>query len=275
MKNFLLIGVLMVFAIQLQAQEPVCMPDTAFAGFDAGVYPLPVSEAFPDQGITDTACLNAAFNFVFTVVTPDTIAIPFGAIVLESPLDSITIATEGAIGGLPVGIDYACNPPNCVFTPEVGLGCIVLSGTPTDAEDVGENPLSISADVFLPALSIPVNFPDPALFPGDYSLVVWAEEDPRCLSTNTSEEMVQIEAFSISPNPTTGRTELFIESLENGIYQLETFDLLGKRIKNEHIRLFEGGNRISFDGHQLSEGMYIVSLSNGQGRLSRRLVISR
>ncbi len=275
MKKLLLLSVVMIFAIQMQAQEPACIPDTAFIGFDAGVYPLPVSEAFPDQGITDTACLNAAFNFIFTVVTPDSISIPFGSILLESQLDSITIAPEGAILGLPEGVDYACNPPNCIFSPEVGIGCIVLSGTPTNTEDVGENPLAIQAEVFLPAFQIPINFPDSTLFPGNYSLVVRAENDPQCLMTQTEEALVQISNFSITPNPASGRTELVIESLETGVYQLETFDVLGKRISQERIRLFEGSNRIAYNGHQLSEGMYILSLSNGQGRVSRRLMINR
>lgn len=274
MKNVLLLGVLMVFAFQLQAQEPACMPDTTLRMADAGVYPLPVSEAFPDQGITDSACINQAFSFVFTVVTPDSINIPFGPVVISSPLDSITVAAEGAIGGLPEGIDYACNPPNCVFTPENTIGCIILSGTVTNEANIGDNLLTIQAGVSLPALNIPVNFPDSTLFPGNYSLYVFGDDATQCITTNV-DELTTISGFAISPNPTTGRAELWIESLESGQYALETFNILGERLQHQNIRLFEGQNNITFEGENLSEGIYILSLSNGQSRISRRLVINR
>jgi hypothetical protein len=274
MKNILLLSVLMILAVQLQAQEPACIPDTTFRMADAGVYPLPVSAEFPDQGITDSACLNQAFNFVFTVVTPDTISIPLGPLNITSPLDSITVGVEGAIGGLPEGIDYACNPPNCVFTPENLVGCIVLTGTPTNEENIGDNPLSIEARVFLPATSIPVNFPDSTLFPGSYSLYVFGEDAPQCISTGVN-ELSSISGFSISPNPNTGRAEIQIESMETGPFALETFNVLGERVQHQTVRLFEGSNRLYFDGQDLSEGFTLFSLSNGLSRISKRIVISR
>jgi hypothetical protein len=276
MKNILLLGVLMIAAFQLQAQEPACIPDTTFRMADAGVYPLPVSAEFPDQGITDSACFNQPFNFVFTVVTPDTISIPIfpGVPPISTPLDSITVAVEGAIGGLPEGIDYACNPPNCVFTPENTIGCIVLFGTTTNEEEIGDNPLSIEATVFLPAFSLPINFPDSTLFPGSYSLHVLGADAPQCISTGVN-ELSSISGFSISPNPNNGRAEIQIESLKSGPFALETFNILGERVQHRAVRLFEGSNRLYFDGQDLSEGIYIVSLSNGVSRISQRVVISR
>lgn len=276
MKNFLLIGVLMIFFGALQAQEPACVPDTAFAGFDAGVYPLPRSEMFPDQGITDSACINEGFEFVFTVVTPDTISIPFAGLSLTSPLDSIAVAAEGAIGGLPTGIDYACDPPNCTFTSEVGIGCIVISGTATDEEQTGDNPLTIMAQVYLPALVIPINFPDSTLFPGSYSLYVNAEGSEDCGNvTGVNDRIEEIGDFQISPNPTTGETMLHIESLRSDFFMLETFNVLGERVQRRSIRLFEGANRIRFEGGALSEGIYFLSLSNGKNRMSKKLLINR
>lgn len=274
MKYILLLGVLMVFSFQLQAQEPACMPDTTLRESDTGVYPLPVSEMFPDQGITDSACLNQEFNFVFTVVTPDTITIPIGGFPFTAKLDSITIAVEAAIGGLPEGISYACNPPNCTFTSEELLGCIVLSGTPTASADVGDNPLSIQAAVWLPGISIPISFPDANLFPGSYSLYVFGEDAAQCMSTGVN-EIQEIYGFNISPNPNNGRAELWIESLESGQYALEAFNVLGERVLHQNIRLFEGQNNIPFEGEHLSEGMYIVSLSNGKARISKRMVVSK
>jgi len=274
MKNCLLLGVLLIFALQLQAQEPVCMPDTTLREAGAGVYPLPLSEMFPDQGITDSACLNQPFNFVFTVVTPDSIAIPFGPIVIDSPLDSIVIQVDTAIGGLPAGISYACNPPNCVFSSEEVVGCIVLTGTPSSGEDVGENPLSIQASVWLPALMIPISFPDATLFPGSYSLYVNGEDATQCLSTGL-DEWEEISSFSISPNPTNGRAELRIESLESGAFSVEIFNVVGERVLQKNVRLFEGSNIIPLEGEQLSSGIYIVSISNGKQRVSQKLVINR
>ncbi len=270
MKNFLLLSIICFLTINLHAQDtPACEPDTSFRTADAGVYPLPLSEMFPDQGITDSARIGEPFNFVFTVVTPDSISIPFGPVVISSPLDSITIQPDTAIMGLPKGIDYACNPPNCTFSSEEVLGCIVLSGTPTDTTDHGDNPLSIQAAVWLPALMIPISFPDPALFPGSYSLFVFP------ILENVNDRLKEISSFSINPNPSTGTAQLIIESLESGFYALETFNVLGERVQHQQIRLFEGSNTIHFEGDQLTEGMYVISLSNGRQRTSRRLVISR
>ena len=107
------------------AFSQACDPDTLYRDSIAGVYPRPLSDVNPNGGIDTFACIGQPFEFVFTVIIPDTFS--FNGLLLT--LLSAEIATSGAVTGLPAGMGYACNPPDCIF-PADSIGCIVLQGIP-------------------------------------------------------------------------------------------------------------------------------------------------
>ena len=183
MKKSLFILLCLAFYFKTAAQTPACLPDQRFKDSMVGLYPLPFdSLVSPNGGINKSACIGKPYQFVFTVKVPET----FLYSGFNIPLDSITIAKTGAVENLPVGITYACNPPNCVFKKN-SLGCAVLTGTADASNLVRNYELFITGRVFSFLLAsagleyYEVKFPGP-LFIGKYTLPLLAANNAKCTS---------------------------------------------------------------------------------------------
>ena len=84
-------------------------------------------------------------------------------------LNSFQLDNTDGILGLPIGLEYACNPPNCVF-PDSTLGCIIVSGTPIEANSVGDFNLQFVGQLFAnDDDSLNFDFPS-TVVPGEYVL---------------------------------------------------------------------------------------------------------
>lgn len=250
------------------------VPDTVV------LFPLPYDpDVSPEGGITDTACVNSPFDFVFTVNVPTTFT--FSGITV--PLDSVVFATEGSIAFDPPlpSFSYACNPPNCVF-PGGAAGCVVIYGTTTNTADIGDHQASFSGFIWVNAFGaptfLPITFPDPAnpiIPPGEYNLVVKPEGSENCDVAMSVDDLGRFFQIRNVPNPFSDWTQIEIESEVSGIFQFRVFDVFGKELYSERTRILEGNNTISFDGSRLPNGMYIYTLSDGKASVSKRMIISR
>jgi len=281
-QSLLLIFLAFALSASLYAQDqPACMPDTT-APRSEPIYPIPHNDAglFTDTtGINEPACLGEPFSFVLTVNTPER----FEGTNLF--FKNIALATEGAIKvvgengiinqetpSLGDGLDYACNPPNCVF-PVDTPGCIVIFGTPAGDEPDTLN-LGIVAQLnFEPAGS--QNFPFPnAAEPGNYFLEI--KEAGECGDIiSSTRDLSQDLSVSLFPNPAYGRAELQIDALSSGRYQLRIFNALGKQLSQRPLDVLQGQNTIPLDINNLPRGIYLVNISQGDRAMTRRLVISR
>ena len=138
-KIILLISCCLISFLQLNAQEVACQPDQAFADSAQVVSPLPLDPSTGEGGIEAfPACIGEPFELIFTFRVGDSTVfngLPFDLLRAE-------IATTDAVVGLPEGVNYFCNPPDCIF-PDTTLGCIVLRGTPTENNTPGVNTLVI------------------------------------------------------------------------------------------------------------------------------------
>jgi len=271
MKKLLVIAFCTLGFWQLGAQSIPCEPDTSLADTAFGVFPLPFSEDNPMGGISDTACLNSPFSVTFTVKVPGTFEVPtLGAV----EIDSIGMDTANAVSNLPEGIDYRCNPPNCVFAADTS-GCIQLQGTPTSADDVGATDLQISGLLYS-FIAIEVSFPDSMLFaPGNYRLFLRDENDPFCSPLSTSEPFANKLQLQNRPNPFSGFTDIEINSKLNGDFEFQVYNLLGEQQHRRRINLIRGNNRIRFDGSQLAAGLYIYLITDGFNAVSDKMMIQR
>jgi len=251
------------------AQWGNCTPDATFQDSLPGVYPLPFDEATnPTGGITDSACFNKDFQFVFTAVVGDSLA--FGPSVYV--LDSLKIT---GITGLPEGFSYACDNPTCTFYQNE-IGCAAIFGKATNSADIGSHDLIISATIYTSGLGIPLSFPNPLLYPGHFYLFVLEENDPDCtVFTGAFEVASEFESVRNLPNPFSGRTTIEIQSRGSGDYQMQVSDLLGRVVHTRSVPIAEGLNKIEFDGSRLPEGMYLYTLSNGKSQVTRKMSISR
>ncbi len=264
MKKLLL---LLLFAsiLTLQAAAQTCTPDETVPD-SVVVSPLPFDATTnPTGGINDTACINEPFEFVVTVNVPSTFNSPFGPV----PINSIDMATEGAVKNLPVGMDYVCNPPNCVF-PKENKGCILLVGTPNDTAGVYNLAISF---LIRSVLDFPINFPDPTIFPGNYFLHL--KPEGQCAPSSVAELAKDAVRLTNRPNPFTGWTQILVNSTVSGNFDLVVSDLLGKTLHRERINLLEGENTLDYDGTKLPEGLYIYTLSDGFNVFSNKMIVSR
>ncbi len=253
-----------------------CLPDLLFQDSAAGVFPVPFTMDRPDGGIQIPACINEPYEFVITIKVPPSVT--FAG--LQVDIDSVNVTTTGAVQNLPEGMSYACNPPTCVLIPDDTLSCIILFGTPTNSADIGIKDITINATVFpaSPFPSLPIVLPDnTGAFPGaegNYFLEVM-EEGACEMTTNTRDYLNQQISLTNTPNPFGYETTIEVTSLSREELTFEVFDLVGKRIHTEKVTILAGTNRIPFDGSQLQNGIYTYSFSNGDSRVSNKMVVLR
>ncbi|HMO38699.1 MAG TPA: T9SS type A sorting domain-containing protein [Saprospiraceae bacterium] len=266
MKKILLLlclGVAMWNTALAQTCEPAQnLPDSL-----VGVIPFPFDATLnPTGGINDTACVNEPFEFVFTLVVPDIFEL--GGVSL--PLRSINLSAQGAISNLPNGITYACDPPNCIFPADTS-GCVVLYGTVMDTAGIYD--LQIAGVVSTVFIDLPLSFPDPNIFPGNYFLHV--REQGQCTPSNTRDLGSLGVSATVQPNPFNGFAQIVINTPLGGDFDFIVSDLLGRRVARQRVHLINGENTIPFDGGHLAPGVYIYTLSDGQRQLSGKMVAAR
>jgi hypothetical protein len=218
---------------------------------------------------TAPACINEPYAQSVTLNVQDMFTLSG----FTAPLDSITMSATGAITGLPVGVSYVCDPPNCHFK-KLTLGCILIKGTPTSANTPGNFELGISLKAFSPILpaAIDLNFPG-QIAPSDKFIIV-VKPTGQC-AVSAKDLNGKIASVKNTPNPFNGLTEIQIESLTSGDFTFQVFDILGKHVYSDNIRLIEGSNQFTFDGGDLASGSYYYSISNSDGKVSKMMVVGQ
>lgn len=233
----------------LEAQN--CLPDSTLIDSATGVYPRPVSMDYPNGGIKKKACINKPYDFTFTVVVPDSVLIP--PLTTPIPMDKASIDTIGAISNLPKGINYLCNPPDCIFKKNT-FGCLILTGTPDGSNAPGEYKPVINLKVTVSPIGFPIDYnlkyPGPE-FPGEYILNLLPEND--CV-TSVKDEYIGNKYWY--PNPSDGIININTPHVEN----LKIYKLNGKLVYSNPAFLKQ-----SIDGDELNlEGIYILHwIENG------------
>lgn len=264
MKKFLLLLFTVASFVAVQAQT--CVRDsTVLTDTAAVIHPRPYSDTYQVYALAH-ACIGQPYLQSFTLAVPSSFT--FQGITL--PITSASIATSGALSGQPVGITYLCDPPNCVFNANT-LGCILLYGTPTAANTPDTFSLVIAATIQTAFAPVPVTFPGPVA-PGNYYLILDAAGS--CVSS-AYDLNSQIVGIKNQPNPFGQQTTIEVESVTTGDFQFEVFDLLGRRMHQQNIRLVEGTNQFTFDAGTLADGTYFYSLGNREGKVSKVMVIAR
>ncbi len=264
--------ILFIFCIvsftALHAQTPACTPDKRYQDSSAGVYPLPHSSTRPNAGITKAACLSTAYNFVFTVKADSVNITGIGAV----SVDSITIATTGAIKGLPGGLSYACNPPSCGFKNKV-LGCVVIQGTPLATDTLKDYSLEITGKAYVFPFTSTQTFPS-ATFPGDYTITLLAKGSAKCNSTPTEDLQNFVNGIKILPNPANEAIHVSFNVQQAGEYFLRVMNVVGVTSVQNKINLTQGANEMSFDVQNLNNGLYFYSITKDNQTFTEKFVVN-
>lgn len=235
-----------------------CLPDSLVRDSAVGVYPKPITPANPDGGIKTPACINKPFEFVLTIKISDTVSIP--GIPIPVNLVSAKIDTVGAIAGLPVGMTYACNPPTCVF-PKNTVGCMVLKGTPTDANTPGIYRPVITLTLGTAFGNFELKYPG-EFFPGEYLLTLL---DEKCAVSTQDPSDAEVNWF-----PTISRGYLYSRDLR--IQQVSITDQMGRQWMNNSAI---SGGLYEFSG-STPDGIYFIHWIGENGKAqSQKIILQR
>lgn len=266
-----LLTLLLCFSMLYVASAQVaCHADTArYRDSSAGVYPLPYeAQMSPNGGINRAACLGRPYRFVFTVKVADSLT--FGGVRL--PLDSVRLATNGAIAGLPAGITYSCNPPNCSFEKNT-YGCVLLSGTPTAANPLTNYNLVITGTVVIQGFGISQTFPG-NFAQGAYTLKLVATNSPECPPTTNYEATDALFSnLSFTPNPASQTLQLNFNTLTNNDLQINIIDLTGKILITQKQNFSVGQQTMNIETAWLPNGIYFLQIQQFDKTLTKKLII--
>lgn len=258
-----LLSVAFILFSGFSLQSQVCLPDSMYLDSTGFVFPLPYDSLLnPEGGIDVEACINQEFEFTWTLKVPDTILFP--GIPIPLPILSFDIPTSGAIKNLPIGLSYGCNPPNCIFTAGE-MGCVRISGIPTDANPTGTYDLEFTGVLKTKlGANIPVTFPDQNLYPGHYYLQLNEENSPNCTTSGDYPDS-WVNSVRIIPNPISDQPTMTIESAVNQSLDIQVIDLTGRIFRSWQIEAGSGMQLIPLDLHDLPAGYWIYRVRSGRG----------
>lgn len=263
MKKFITLLLLLVVGAAAFAQT--CVRDSSIITDSLFIKPKQWTPADPTI-YTAPACIGEAYNQSITFNIPDMIT--FGGFTL--PLSKVTVAPTGAITGMPAGLAYTCDPPNCEFSAN-SLGCMLISGAPAATVAAGDYEVSIQITAFS-LITQTLNFPAD-LAPTEKYFISIRNAGQCASSTNDLSDYI----FDVknAPNPFAQLTQMNLDVLVAGQYQFEVFNLLGKKVHDQALDLTTGLNQFTFDAGDLPNGTYFYTIGNGQGRMSSTFVINR
>jgi hypothetical protein len=263
MRKFAFFCLALFSVVQVSAQT--CVRDSSLIGTDTIVSPQPWTTEDPTI-YTAPACINEPYTQSVTFNVPET----FTYLGTTVPVTKITVALTGAVTGLPDGLNYSCDPPNCEFNANT-LGCMLVSGTPTPNNTPGDKELKINVTVFS-IISIPLEFPG-QVSPGQKYFIT-VKNMGEC-TVGTNDLSGQIAGIKNAPNPFGQFTSVIVEAITGGQYTFEVYNLLGKKVQDQIIQLTPGSNQFTFDAGELPNGTYFYALGNREGRVSNAFVINR
>lgn len=249
MKRLLLI-VSSVFAISFANAQ--CTPDPQFT--DPGMYPDSATNFMP-------AYETVAYNQTVTAVVPaDTCVDIFPPNCTTLSLDSIVVES---VAGLPPGLTFICDNPDCQF-PGGQTGCAIITGTPP-AGSAGTYPLTIDLNAYVGGLGVA----------NPYTLDYYFIEVLPNPNSVDETKTISFSSKQNKPNPFDDITTIEYTLNENGKVTFEVYNLVGELVESKSYNGTKGLNRLQFDGSELANGAYIYKMTNNGSTITKRMVISR
>ena len=277
MKRILFLSTVFCFFWTVSSAQ--CVPDQQYKDSTFGVYPKPYqAQTNPNGGIKESACIGKPYKTVLTAKVPDSIAVP-QLNGLRIPLDSVKLDKKATttVQGLPIGLNYGCNPPNCVF-PSKTLGCVSVFGTATNVNAAGDYDVKIEliayATTFLGPFSTKITYPDATLAPGKYTIKLEGASSTTCFVSDLNEKSENVVNISAAPNPTSGLTTIKFYALEDAEFDFVVSSAEGKVVYRSNQQVSQGLNAIQYDASVLEAGVYIYQIGNSKGKAAGRLIVT-
>lgn len=232
-----------------------CTPDVSIV--NTGVYPSAI-EGFKD-GYVNTAYEQAVQIKVIKDTVIEFNGSPTASTVFYAVIDSVK--------GLPVSLDYICNPVNCEI-PGGGVGCTVIHGTPTSTDLYQTYNLTIYTTLYgLPNAWIGV-VTDPIPFQVEF--------DNYSISILSESEFVKTLAptfdSQVFPNPIDNVLNLKVDAVKNTTTELVVRAITGEVIYTSSYNIYSGENIITLTQLELSNGVYFVELNEGSAKRIHKII---
>lgn len=217
-------------------------------------------------------------------------------------IDSLKIDT---IGNLPQGLCWATNKPNNTFGNEEN-GCINVSGTISDTVTPGQYSLYIVVDAWIHGVGdVTINAAQEGLFyyvrvkssPADtcsrlvdtvgesatpptnrfiaYNAGNCSTGGVTCSEALAIHDVISyINTLDIMPNPLNSEAIVKFNSTKTGKVIESITNLVGQEVYSKELQLVLGQNQHTITKGNLSAGIYVYSITDGQSVYSKKLVIT-
>jgi len=83
----------------------------------------------------------------------------------------------------------------------------------------------------------------------------------------------ELSAVSVTPNPFSNTAKLTFSSEAAGKYTVRMMNLLGSEVMNKEVSANSGNNEVTIERNNLTSGIYLISLSNRSGTITRKVII--
>jgi len=239
-----------------------------WAGATFGVSPDPqIGEQFGN------AVVNEPYTEVIYIKSPTSAmdidaTLPAFVLIDSLRLDDLLVNTGVSFVGLnEIGLYLGCNNLGdcldpCTFLPG-NVYCGDIYGTPTVA---GEFPVKIAATGFL-------DFFGPQAVPYEfegYVLVITG----GIVSVVEAPAMVQSLTVELNtPNPAVDFTQIAFDLAISGDVELSVINLVGGQVISKRINGKKGMNTYRLDTSGIESGVYLYSLSAGEKKFTRRMIV--
>ena len=88
-----------------------------------------------------------------------------------------------------------------------------------------------------------------------------------------TETLGEILTLKLLPNPASNQVKLLINGTEKGDYDIQFFDILGRKVFEQRRFLEQGQNQIEVFLEGFNRGHYLVRITNGTQELVEKLLI--
>lgn len=102
--------------------------------------------------------------------------------------------------------------------------------------------------------------------------LVYLKLDPTLVSAAVDLEEKD-NSLKLYPNPSSGNVSLSFESFVSGSSNVIVTNMIGQIVKNEIVNLNRGENTIELNLNAVESGIYFVTLNNGKGKITSKLII--
>lgn len=229
-----------------------CTPDPQYT--QPGIFPDSATNFMP-------AFETVAYSQTVTAVVPsDTCVVIFTPPCTNLSMDSVVVES---VTGLPPGMTFVCDNPDCQF-PGGQTGCAIITGTPP-LGSAGDYQLTIDLNAYVGGFGVP----------NPYTLTYYhIEVFPNNVGVADQEE-INFAVKQNKPNPFDEITSIEYTLTESAKVTFEVYNLVGELVDSKSMNGTKGNNRLQFDGSELANGAYIYKLTSNGHAVTKRMVISR